>query len=263
MSSDSITLNKFSGLLRSGIPMGKALQYIGGIPESKSGLRYLLEVAMHSGAKVANEIDVIAELCYQRNRSMERIQVAHAGPKASARLVIWLPVITLVMGQFSGLDLLGSIVSRPILLGSIGFGALLLALAKVFSATLLRKAHPKENYLGFFLMGVALESSAGSNLNQAQKSAYEIYQRVFAEVPSKAEELAMAEIVDLVELTGARVGDLLRAHAMNLQQEALVANEIQIERLGVRLMLPLGLAVLPAFVCLAVVPLMATMFGPN
>jgi tight adherence protein B len=263
MSQDSITLYKFAGLLRSGVPMDKSLQYIGGIPQGKSGLRFLLEVAMHSGAKVASEIDVVADLCYQRNRSIERIKVAHAGPKASARLVLWLPVITLSIGQFSGLNLFGAIVSKPALILSIGMGVLLLALARVVSSKLIRKANPQENYLGFFLMGVALESSAGSNLNQAQQSAYEIYQSVFAEPPSKVEELAMAEIANLVELTGARVGDLLRAHAMNLQQEVLVANEIQIERLGVRLMLPLGLAVLPAFVCLAVVPLMATMFGPN
>lgn len=263
MNSDSITLNKFSGLLRSGVPMGKALQYIGGIPEEKSGLRYLLEVALHSGAKVAGEIDVVADLCYQRDRSVERIQVAHAGPKASARLVIWLPVITLAVAQLSGLDLLTAIRARPALLISISLGILLLLIARLFSSKLIKSALPKDSYLGYYLMGVALEAAGGSNLNQAQRVAYDTYQRVFAEVPSKVEELAMAEITNLVELTGARVGDLLRAHALNLQQEVMVANEIQIERLGVKLMLPLGLAVLPAFVCLAVVPLMATMFGPN
>lgn len=260
---ESITLNKFAGLLRSGVPMDKAIHFIGGIPENESGLKYLLRVAMHSGAKVANEIDVVADLCYQRQRSIERIHVVHAGPKASARLVLWLPVMTLVLGQVSGLDLLGALGARPIVLLSIGLGALLLLLARLISSKLIRKALPTESYLGFYLMGVALEVAAGSNLNQAQKSAYEIFVSVFAKPPAKAEEIAMAEITNLVELTGARVGDLLRAQALNLQQEIAVANELKIERLGVRLMLPLGLAVLPAFVCLAVIPLMATMFGPN
>ncbi|MEI8232082.1 MAG: hypothetical protein WCG32_05930, partial [Actinomycetes bacterium] len=144
MSSDSITLNKFAGLLRSGVPMQKALQFIGGMPENKPGLRYLLEVTTHSGAKVANEIDVVADLCYQRQRSIERIQIAHAGPKTSARLVIWLPVITLAIAQLSGMDLLGAIRARPALLLSIGLGALLLALARLFSSKLIRKALPRD-----------------------------------------------------------------------------------------------------------------------
>lgn len=263
MNSDSVTLNKFSGLLRSGVPMGKALDYIGGMPKDNSGLRYLLEVALDSGSKVAGEIDVVADLCYQRARSVERIQVAHAGPRASARLIIWLPVITLLLAQLSGLDLLTAIRSRPVLLISQGLGILLLIFARLLSSKLIKSALPKDSYLGYYLMGVALETAGGSNLNQAQQTAYDTYQRVFDEVPSKVEVKAMAEIANLVELTGARVGDLLRAHALNLQQEVMVANEIQIERLGVKLMLPLGLAVLPAFICLAVVPLMATMFGSN
>jgi pilus assembly protein TadC len=48
-----------------------------------------------------------------------------------------------------------------------------------------------------------------------------------------------------------------------MQRENLMANELRIEQLSIRLMLPLGLAVLPAFVCLAVIPLMASMFGPK
>jgi tight adherence protein B len=261
--SDSITLNKFSGLLRSGVPMDKALTFIGGIPDKNPGLRYLLQVAMHSGASVANEIDAVADLCFQAEHSLDRIKVAYAGPKSSSTLVIWLPVITLVIAQLAGFDLLATIGSRPIVLASIGLGALLLLLARQVSKTFIRRASPKQSFYGYYLMGVCLETSGGASLNQAQRSAYEIYEEVFGEPPSGKDQLAMAEISNLVELTGARVGDLLKANALNLQREISVANEIGIERLGVKLMLPLGLAVLPAFICLAVIPLLASMFGPN
>jgi hypothetical protein len=71
--SDSLTLTKFAGLLRSGVELDKAIQYIGGIPENTSGLRYLLEVAKDAGASVANEIDVVADLFTFKERSLQRI----------------------------------------------------------------------------------------------------------------------------------------------------------------------------------------------
>ena len=263
MNSDAITLTKFSGLLRSGVAMPKAIEIIGGIPTNNPGLQYLLEVAVQSGASVASEIDVVAELCYQRDSSFERIKVAYAGPKSSSRLVIWLPVLTMLIAQLSGFELLGAIVQRPALALSVLLGIALLLAAKIVSSKLIARATPTENHSGYFLMAVALASGGGANLNKAQKIAFESHTKIFGEEPSKPELLAMAEIANLVETTGARVSDLLKSQARNMQRENLTANELRIERLSVRLMLPLGLAVLPAFVCLAVIPLMASMFGPK
>jgi len=261
--SESITLTKLSGLLRSGISMDKAIEHIGGIPGENLGLRYLLEISMEAGVRVANEIDVVAELCYQREKAAERIRVAYAGPKSSSRLLIWLPVITLLTAQITGFDLFSAVKSRPVLLCSIGLGVLLLLLARLISKKLLSGAEPKESYLGFYLMGIALATAGGVKLHTAQNLAFESYRRIFSSEPAGSELRAMAEIANLVELTGARVSDLLRAQAMSLHREVLVANEIRIEKLGVKLMVPLGLAVLPAFICLAVIPLLGSMFGPN
>lgn len=263
MISDAITLTKLAGLLRSGVAMPKALEIIGGIPTNNPGLKYLLEVAVQSGASVASEIEVVADLCYQREISISRIKVAYAGPKSSSRLVIGLPVLTMVMAQLSGFDLLGTVSNRPVLAISIALGIALLISAKLVSSKLISRAMPKESFSGYFLMAVALASGGGANLNKAQKLAFGSHVEVFGQEPSKEELLAMAEIFNLVETTGARVGDLLKSQARNMQREFLTANELKIEKLNVRLMLPLGLAVLPAFICLAVIPLMASMFGPN
>jgi len=263
LSSDAITLTKLSGLLRSGVSMPKAIEIIGGIPSSNPGLQYLLQVAVQSGASVASEIDVVAELCYQRDSSLERIKVAYAGPKSSSRLVIWLPVLTMLIAQLSGFELLGAIIERPVLALSVLLGVALLVAAKIVSSKLIARATPTESYSGYFLMAVALASGGGANLNKAQKIAFESHTKIFREEPSKTEQLAMAEIANLMETTGARVSDLLKSQARIMQRENLTANELRIEQLSVRLMLPLGLAVLPAFVCLAVIPLMASMFGPK
>jgi tight adherence protein B len=260
---DSLTLTKFAGLLRSGVDLDRALEHIGGMPQDASGLRYLLEVAKDAGAKVAYEIDVVADLFTFKERALQRIQVAHASPKASARLVIWLPLITLVLAQLVGINILAAVTTKPIILVSLGFGLMLLLLAKTLSSRLIKRAKPGDTATGFYLMGVALESSGGASLNRAQNRASDIYLSVFGSNPSTEELTAVAQVALLVEETGARVGDLLRRQAEQLQREALVAAEIKIEKLSVRLMVPLGLAVLPAFLFLTVIPLMFSMLGPK
>ena len=261
--SDALTLTKFAGLLRSGVDLDKAIEHIGGIPQEASGLRYLLEVARDAGSKVAYEVDVVADLFMFKERSLQRITVAHASPKASAKLVIWLPLLTLGLAQFAGMKIVESMISKPVMLLSLGFGLLLLLLAKTVSTRLIKRAKPEDSAIGFYLMGVALESSGGASLNQAQNRATDIFVSVFGSNPSTEELTAMAQVALLVEETGARVGDLLRRQAEQLQREALVAAEIKIEKLSVRLMLPLGLAVLPAFLFVTVIPLMFSMLGPK
>jgi tight adherence protein B len=140
---------------------------------------------------------------------------------------------------------------------------MLLLIARALSARLIKRAKPKDTNIGFYLMGVALESSGGASLNQAQNRAADIYKKVFGADPARDELKAMAQVALLVEQTGARVGDLLRRQAEQLQRESLTQSEIQIEKLSVRLMLPLGLAVLPAFLFLTVIPLMFAMLGPK
>jgi tight adherence protein B len=72
---------------------------------------------------------------------------------------------------------------------------------------------------------------------------------------------ALQQVSQLVEQKGARAINLLRKQAKSMQDDALLSTEVKIEKLGIRLMLPLGLGVLPAFVFLAIVPLMVTTLG--
>jgi tight adherence protein B len=257
---DSVQLTKFAGLLRSGVTLNQALATIGG-PPSSIGLRYLLAVAKDAGSTVAAEMEAIADLIKSRERLIQRIGVAHAGPKATARLVIWLPVFTLLIAQLVGWNVLGSIFDSPIVFISVLLGLVLLLTSKLTTSRMLRRAKPTESYIGFYLMGVAIESSGGSNLTKAKERALSTYQDVFGSLPANLELEQLEDVEKLVNQTGARVSSLLRRQAQSLQEAELVKIEIGIEKLGVRLMLPLGLGVLPAFVLLAIVPLMVTSLG--
>jgi len=259
--SEALTLTKVAGLLRSGLSLDQALEHLEGTAKHSKGLTYLIGIAKHSGSPLADDIDFLAELISSREKSINRIQIAHASPKSTARLMLWLPIITLGMAELLGWGVFASINEKPIVLLSLGLGLSLLLVSKLITGRLLNKATPKESYEGFFLVGVALLFSAGAGLANAQERALENYTKVFGQEPSKAEFLEMKQVTDLVEQTGAKASLLLRKQAIAMQARVDLAREIKIEKLGIKLMLPLGLGVLPAYVLLAIVPLMVTTLG--
>jgi tight adherence protein B len=165
------------------------------------------------------------------------------------------------MAQLVGWDVVSSITQTPITGLSIAFGLVLLLGAKFVSSRFLIRAKPKDSFTGFYLLAVALEISAGTNFAHAQRRALRTYMEHFGNEPSAKELEALAEIIPLVEQAGIRVGELLRAQATNLQREEINIAEMKIEKLGIKLMIPLGLGVLPSFVLLAIVPLMVTTLG--
>ena len=260
---DSLILTKFAGLLKAGVTVEQSLEEIKEFSAGSLGLEYLLAVARDSGSGVVSEIEYVAELFQSRERAFQRIEIAHASPRSTARLMLWLPVLILAMAQLLGWGVLDSLTDRPIVLVSIALGIGLLLISKVISASLLTRAKPSESFVGFYLLGVALELSGGAHLMQAQLRAENIYLEVFRNSPAANELQVMKQVSELVEQKGARAINLLRKQAKSMQDDALLETEVQIEKLGIRLMIPLGLGVLPAFVFLAIVPLMVTTLGSN
>ena len=261
--SDSLNLTKFVGLLKAGVSLEQSIEHIGGANQSSKGLRYLLQVSLDSGSAVASELEFVAELFAARERNMQRIEIAHASPKSTARLMLLLPLLILGMAEFQGWGVLGSLTQRPIITVSIFLGLALLLISKVITSSLLKRAKPAESFVGFYLLGVALQISGGTNLYLAQCRATEIYTDTFDCLPPQEELAVMEQVADLVEQKGARANELLRKQAKLMQEQAQQATELKIEKLGVKLMVPLGLGVLPAFVFLAIVPLMVTTLGAN
>ncbi|NBW73379.1 MAG: hypothetical protein EBR26_03085 [Microbacteriaceae bacterium] len=106
-----------------------------------------------------------------------------------------------------------------------------------------------------------MNSAAGGSLNQIQNRCLDLYGKVFAVSPPEKELITVAETVQLVEATGAPLADLLLSQAEILQREEMTTAEAKIERLSVRLMIPLGVLVLPAFLLIAIVPISFSMLG--
>lgn len=261
--SESISITKFVGLLKAGVSMDDSLEQIGEADQHSLGLRYLLQVSLDSGSAVAAELEFVADMFASRERATQRIEIAHASPKSTARLMLWLPLLVLGMAQFLGWGVLDALLQRPVIAVSILIGLALLLISRFITAGLLKRAKPAESFTGFFLLGVALQVSGGASLDRAQASAAEIYQQKFQATPPVDELKILEQVRALVEQKGARANELLRKQAKLMQEENQQATELKIEKLGIRLMVPLGLGVLPAFVFLAIVPLMVTTLGAN
>lgn len=71
----------------------------------------------------------------------------------------------------------------------------------------------------------------------------------------------VAEVVALSESSGLPAAALLRARADDLRRARAAAHGRAVRRLGVQLVLPMGLCLLPAFVLLGVVPVVVDLLG--
>ena len=77
--------------------------------------------------------------------------------------------------------------------------------------------------------------------------------------PGRRELLALRDALGFAALTGAPSSAILYAQAARLRRERFRTAEKQAAALGVKLVVPLGLCSLPAFVCLGVVPVLLAM----
>lgn len=255
-----MNLLKFSGLLRSGLSIEQSLTVIGGIPNNQN-VRYLIEIAIETGSAAAKELEAIAEQLFELDKSRERIEILQAAPRASARLIIWFPVVVLAVVQLSGFGLIETILKQPLLMLSVGFGFGLLILAKFLSDKLVSSAMPESSPTGLFLLALAMNLSAGGELERARELATVTFQRVYLKKPENQEILAFQEVADLIDKNGNPAGELLRRQADILQRAEQLEMSQRIEKLSVRLLLPLGLLVLPAFILIALIPLGFSMLG--
>jgi tight adherence protein B len=76
-----------------------------------------------------------------------------------------------------------------------------------------------------------------------------------------SEQRDIARVLALAEDAGVPAAELLRAEAERQRYEARARGQAAAARLGVQLLLPLGLCILPAFVLLAVVPLIVSVLS--
>lgn len=210
-------------------------------------------VADASGAPLARCLTMIAASLRDEAQLRRDAAALLAGPAASARLVAALPLIAVAFGALLGFDTFGVLLGGPIGLACLAIGSALLWCGARWNRALIRRAAVSLPAAGLELELFAMALSSGASVARAEAIVREASARC---LPESVRLGAAGPVVALAERAGAPVADLLRAEAARVRGAARAEGAARAATLGVRLMLPLGCCVLPAFVLLGVAPLM-------
>ncbi|WP_395243836.1 type II secretion system F family protein [Agromyces sp. MMS24-K17] len=209
-------------------------------------------VAERAGAPLATSLRDLAEALRDEAQALRDLDAALAGPKASARLVTALPLIAVGFGLLLGFDTAGVLLGTPVGIGCLALGSLLLWAGATWNRRLVARAAPTGPAAGIQLDLLAIAMTGGASVDRARTI---VADALAVHLPG-ADAAGADEVIHLAAEAGAPVADLLRAEARRRRRAARSEAAMRAARLSVRLMLPLGACVLPAFVLLGVAPLM-------
>ncbi|QTX05416.1 type II secretion system F family protein [Agromyces archimandritae] len=211
------------------------------------------DVAVAAGAPLGDGLHALAEALRGEAELRREVATALAGPRSSARLVAWLPVVAVGFGAVLGFDTIGTLTGTPIGAASGAVGVLLLWAGAAWNRRLAARAARMPDAPGLELELVAIAMSGGASLPAARRLVRETLGRL---LPDAGDGRSADEVQALAERAGAPVALLLKADAARLRRDARAAGELRAASLGTALMIPLGVCVLPAFGLLGVAPLL-------
>jgi tight adherence protein B len=211
----------------------------------------VLRVAERTGAPSAGTLRALAGALRRTAASDRAVRVALAGPRASARVVLALPVLGLALGSTWGAGAVQVLVSSPVGWACTGIAVLLVSTARAWSARLISAATPDGRIPGVLLDAWAVAVSGGGSWSAGGAAVRSAFGTLYH---AHAEHEQLADVLALAQRAGVPAAALLRAAAEDLRDDAAAAGLAAAERLAVRLVLPLGVCVLPAFVLVGVVP---------
>jgi tight adherence protein B len=96
---------------------------------------------------------------------------------------------------------------------------------------------------------------AGLPLDQARQIAQQNFKQILGAEISKEDIAALNEAAELSRTTGAALTQIILSAADRMREKLRFEISNRIARLSVKLMIPLGVAVLPAFILLSIVPI--------
>jgi tight adherence protein B len=207
-------------------------------------------IATDAGAALSVTLTRLAEVLRALAQGAREVEVALAGPTATSRVVLALPGVGLALGGMLGFDMVGALVSVP---GAVcvALGGILIVLGVRWNRRLIRQARDLDATpgLAFELFAVAL--AGGASIERARVLVEAACAATGLDLPSGDVDAVLA----FARTAGVPAVVLLRSEADGRRRSAWAEAAKRVAELETRLLLPLGLCVLPAFVVLSVVPI--------
>jgi tight adherence protein B len=213
-------------------------------------------VATDAGAPLAPTLRQFAKSIRDLAQSQREITIALAAPVATARLVVALPPVGMLFGLVLGFNTIATLFTTPIGWACLAVGTGLLLATALWNRKLVRSAQPRDLTPGieFDLMAIAV--AGGGALDRARASVEQAMNRFG--IARVADDDGVLAVLELSRRAGVPAADLLRSEADERRRVARAEVQRRAQELAIRLMLPLGVCVLPAFMILGVIPLLVT-----
>lgn len=237
-------------------------------PAAGELVRAVLLVCRESGAPLAAALGRQAEVHRALAQGCRDVEVATAGPRATARIVSLLPIAGVVGASLLGFDVLDALSGSGLGTALAAAGLLLSVAGAAWSRRIIASARPRLREPGVLheLTGIALGGGVPlvAALEIAMAAAGPVEGLLASDTPpsgTEGEPSALREAASDVEAvvttahrSGAMLRPLLLARADLRRRRRAASVRARIERLPAALLAPLGLCSLPAFLLLGVVP---------
>jgi tight adherence protein B len=210
-------------------------------------------IATTVGAPLADSLRAIAGALRDAEEASDDARVALAEPAGTARLMAWLPLVAIALGVALGFDTAATLATSPIGLACLAAGVALIVAANRWTAALVRWAAPVPGIPGLDAELLAVALSGGVSVDRARD--------VVGRTRGTAADSTVDEVLRLSQRAGVPAAELLRATAALARHRARIDGRLRAARLSSRLLLPLGICTLPAFLLLGVAPMLLSVMS--
>ncbi|WP_345799937.1 type II secretion system F family protein [Microbacterium sp. AZCO] len=210
-------------------------------------------IAATVGAPLADTLRGVSAALRDAQEAADDVRVALAEPAGTARLMAWLPLVAVALGAALGFDTLTTLVLNPLGIACLVAGAALIVGAHRWTAALVRRAQPAPGIPGLSAELLAIALSGGVSLDRAR----DVVVRASGAAPDEEVE----RVLELSRRAGVPAVELLRASASLARNRARVEGRLRAAKLASRLLLPLGVCTLPAFLLLGVAPMLLSVMS--
>lgn len=207
-------------------------------------------IATAVGAPVSPALRSIVGVATDARSAADDVRIALAEPAATAKLMMWLPALSVAMGIALGFNSLVVLLTNPFGIACLVAGITLVLLARWWTQRIIAAATPTPIVPGLRAELLAIALAGGATPARAQRLVDDI------DLPDLGGTADTDAILRLSSIAGVPAADLLRASASALASQARTEGRLRASRLATRLFLPLGVCTLPAFLLLGVAPMM-------
>ena len=230
-----------SGLISAGVPLATAVDLADPrqLPEK---FRQFIALAFELGAPLVPTLSQLEVQLRHEERSAQEVSQAQAVPQATRTLLLWLPPVAFLMSQIMGLASLKGLL-HPVGMVAALLAAALLGLGHKISGKMLATFDEMRPDPTHSLMVLRICLAAGEPLSKIEARL------------AKLDPGVATELIELSKQTGAKLVALIDSELEQLNQKLLSERIEAARRLSVKLLIPLSLTTLPAFLLLTLPPI--------